>query len=391
MDVRRHEARACRFRYRRESAAAVHPRSSPRCTRGPTTRTSARSSRGSSGRSPSAGTRSSASSPRDEAAANAVTCYSRGRCGAPRSFEPDVVYAHFLVPTGLSAALFGGAPLVVTAHGRDVRNIGAYPGIRAATRFVARKASSLIAVSDYLRRELEAKIPEARGKTEVVDCGVDLELFTGPGPVTTCWKWAGFRLRRELDRAEERRPARRRLRHARRRAPRLRRRRPSPLGARGPAERRDHGPRSARGGAALPRRGDRPLPAVAHRAVRPGPARGHGLADDPSSQPASAGRPSSCRRKPGCSSIPWTRRRSRTGCGEPQRCHDRTPRRRRPPPSTTSGVRRSGSSRSWKEPLEVGQPDLDQRPHASPRDRSRARARVPVRSSRVPSPARRPA
>ena len=110
--------------------------------------------------------------------------------------KPDVVYAHFLVPTGLSAALFGRAPLVVTAHGRDVRNIGAYPGIRAATRFVARRASSLIAVSDYLRRELEAKIPEARGKTEVVDCGVDLSLFgTRPasdagqgrnGPVFVC-------------------------------------------------------------------------------------------------------------------------------------------------------------------------------------------------------------
>jgi glycosyltransferase involved in cell wall biosynthesis len=102
---------------------------------------------------------------------------------AARRFDPDVVYAHFLVPTGLSAALFGGAPLVATAHGRDVRNIGAYPGVRAATRFVARRASALIAVSDYLRRELEAKIPEARGKTEVVDCGVDLDLFTGPGPV----------------------------------------------------------------------------------------------------------------------------------------------------------------------------------------------------------------
>jgi glycosyltransferase involved in cell wall biosynthesis len=99
------------------------------------------------------------------------------------AFRPDVVYAHFLVPTGLSAALFGGAPLVVTAHGRDVRNIGAYPGVAAATRFVARRASALIAVSDYLRRELEAKIPEARGKTEVVDCGVDLTLFTGSDPM----------------------------------------------------------------------------------------------------------------------------------------------------------------------------------------------------------------
>jgi glycosyltransferase involved in cell wall biosynthesis len=35
----------------------------------------------------------------------------------------------------------------------------------------------VIAVSDYLRRELEAKIPEARGKIEVVDSGVDLERF----------------------------------------------------------------------------------------------------------------------------------------------------------------------------------------------------------------------
>jgi glycosyltransferase involved in cell wall biosynthesis len=99
------------------------------------------------------------------------------------AFRPDVVYAHFLVPTGLSAALVGGAPLVVTAHGRDVRNIGAYPGVAAATRFVARRASALIAVSDYLRRELEAKIREATGKTEVVDCGVDLTLFTGSDPV----------------------------------------------------------------------------------------------------------------------------------------------------------------------------------------------------------------
>jgi glycosyltransferase involved in cell wall biosynthesis len=97
---------------------------------------------------------------------------------ASRRFQPDVVYAHFLVPTGLIGALAGRAPLVVTAHGRDVRNVGWLPGIRAATRFVARRAAAIIAVSDYLRRELEAKVPEARGKTEVVDSGVDLERFT---------------------------------------------------------------------------------------------------------------------------------------------------------------------------------------------------------------------
>jgi glycosyltransferase involved in cell wall biosynthesis len=101
----------------------------------------------------------------------------RRTVAAARRFRPDVVYAHFLVPTGLLAALGSRAPLVVTAHGRDVRNIGELPGIRFATRLVVRRAAAVVAVSEYLRRELETKIPEARGKVEVVDCGVDLERF----------------------------------------------------------------------------------------------------------------------------------------------------------------------------------------------------------------------
>jgi glycosyltransferase involved in cell wall biosynthesis len=109
-----------------------------------------------------------------------------------RRFRPDVVYAHFLVPAGLAAALTGRAPLVVTAHGQDVANVGVVPGIRAATRLVARRAAVVVAVSHYLRRELEARVPEARGKTEVVDCGVDLDRFpllgrsTGPAPAFLC-------------------------------------------------------------------------------------------------------------------------------------------------------------------------------------------------------------
>jgi glycosyltransferase involved in cell wall biosynthesis len=90
--------------------------------------------------------------------------------------RPDVVWAHFLVPAGL-LALQVDAPLVVTAHGRDVRNIGTIPGIAALTARVVRRASAVIAVSDYLRRELETKLPAARGKTEVVNSGVDLERF----------------------------------------------------------------------------------------------------------------------------------------------------------------------------------------------------------------------
>src|SRR5512133_2185809 len=36
----------------------------------------------------------------------------RATRAASRRFRPDVVYAHFLVPTGLIGALAGGAPLV---------------------------------------------------------------------------------------------------------------------------------------------------------------------------------------------------------------------------------------------------------------------------------------
>src|SRR5579872_2447915 len=90
--------------------------------------------------------------------------------------RPDVVWAHFLVPSGLIAASVD-APLVVTAHGRDVRNIGTVPGVATLTRRVVERASAVIAVSDYLRRELELKIPQARGKTVVIDSGVDLERF----------------------------------------------------------------------------------------------------------------------------------------------------------------------------------------------------------------------
>jgi len=99
---------------------------------------------------------------------------------AARRFRPEVVYAHFLFPAGAAAALAAraaGARLVVTAHGRDVRNIGSIPGVAEATRAVVRRSDAVIAVSDFLRKELEAKLPDARGRVSVIDCGVDLGRF----------------------------------------------------------------------------------------------------------------------------------------------------------------------------------------------------------------------
>lgn len=94
-----------------------------------------------------------------------------------RSFQPDVVYAHFLVPAGLLAALAGGAPLVVTAHGQDVANAHASRAVREATRLAVHRARAVIAVSAWLRDRLVEAVPAAAAKTEVVDCGVDLARF----------------------------------------------------------------------------------------------------------------------------------------------------------------------------------------------------------------------
>jgi glycosyltransferase involved in cell wall biosynthesis len=48
-------------------------------------------------------------------------------------------------------------------------------------------------VSDYLRKELEAKLPEARGKITVIDSGVDLERFRhrDPGGLRADLGWEG--------------------------------------------------------------------------------------------------------------------------------------------------------------------------------------------------------
>ena len=73
---------------------------------------------------------------------------------AARRFRPDVVYAHFLFPTGLSALLAARAaraPLVVTAHGQDVANLTEYPFVRPLGRRVVAGAASVIAVSAWLR------------------------------------------------------------------------------------------------------------------------------------------------------------------------------------------------------------------------------------------------
>lgn len=99
--------------------------------------------------------------------------------------RPQVVYAHFLAPAGVLAALpcrlLPRTGLVVVAHGRDVRNIGDRRGIARSMRLLAARADRVVAVSRFLADDLERRVPQLAGRVEVIDAGVDVESRFTPG------------------------------------------------------------------------------------------------------------------------------------------------------------------------------------------------------------------
>ncbi len=97
-----------------------------------------------------------------------------------RRSRPDVIFSHYLFPTGaagVSAAVAARAPLVVMAHGQDVANLGRIPGVTFATSLILRRAAAVIANSRWLADRLAERIPSAKTKLEIANCGVDLEAF----------------------------------------------------------------------------------------------------------------------------------------------------------------------------------------------------------------------
>jgi glycosyltransferase involved in cell wall biosynthesis len=105
----------------------------------------------------------------------------------------DVVFAHYLFPTGAAGALAAmpaRVPLTVMAHGQDVANLGSIRGVTTATRWVVSRAAAVVANSRWLAARLVEHIPSAAAKVEIANCGVDLRAFA-PRPAAEA--------RRELD------------------------------------------------------------------------------------------------------------------------------------------------------------------------------------------------
>lgn len=107
----------------------------------------------------------------------------RRAAAAARALSPEVIIAHYLVPTGSIARRIArrrGVPYIVIAHGGDVAH-AERSGIAArAVRDALRGAAAIVAVSPDLARRVSAF---ADGRPiEVIDVGVDRSLFT-PGPM----------------------------------------------------------------------------------------------------------------------------------------------------------------------------------------------------------------
>lgn len=96
---------------------------------------------------------------------------------AKRSFEPDIVHAHWWFPNGVVGTWLGGLahlPLVTTLHGTDVRiarNVGV---ARPLFSHVLRHSAAVTTVSRWLRDETESLVPGVHPQVAPMPVATDL-------------------------------------------------------------------------------------------------------------------------------------------------------------------------------------------------------------------------
>jgi len=101
---------------------------------------------------------------------------------ARRSFEPDVVHAHWWFPGGLVGTWvsgLSGVPLVTTLHGTDVRLARGTAMARPLFRHVLQQSSAVTTVSRWLARETETIVSGV--SASVAPMPVATELFSPGG------------------------------------------------------------------------------------------------------------------------------------------------------------------------------------------------------------------
>lgn len=95
---------------------------------------------------------------------------------AVREFAPDVVHAHWWVPSGVMAAGLR-APFVVTSHGSDVRLLESTPAVRPLAARVLSRAAAVTTVSAFLERDLRRFLPRLETPIHVLPMPLDVAHF----------------------------------------------------------------------------------------------------------------------------------------------------------------------------------------------------------------------
>ena len=100
-----------------------------------------------------------------------------------RSFDFDVIDAHYVYPDGFAAVLLGhwlGKPVIVSARGSDINLFKDFPLIRRFLRYTLTKANGVIAVSQALK-DAACSLGVSAEKVTVIPNGVDtLKFFPLP-------------------------------------------------------------------------------------------------------------------------------------------------------------------------------------------------------------------
>ncbi len=96
-----------------------------------------------------------------------------------RSFDFDLIDAHFVYPEGLAAVLLGryfGKPVVISARGTDINLYRSFPIIRRMLQYSLRKADRVVAVCQALKDAM-VELGIAGEKIAVIPNGVDAGKF----------------------------------------------------------------------------------------------------------------------------------------------------------------------------------------------------------------------
>ena len=94
-------------------------------------------------------------------------------------FRPDIIHAHWWLPSGWAVTGQRRVPVVITCHGSDVRLLGTSGLLRAFARRVLPRARAITTVSSVMRGDLREMFPDLeRGvRLEVMPLPVEVSLF----------------------------------------------------------------------------------------------------------------------------------------------------------------------------------------------------------------------